>query len=55
MPRFKASGVKAYVDTAPDSWVLGESVIRDTAADKGEGVEFHSTSVRNPWTELFVS
>src|SRR5205823_14700927 len=55
IPRFKAAGVKAYVDKAADAWVLGESVLRDSAANNGEGIEFHATTVRNPWTELFVS
>jgi hypothetical protein len=53
-PRFKAAGVKAYVDQAPDAWVLGESVIRDAGANSGEGAEFHSTITRNPQMELFV-
>jgi hypothetical protein len=54
LPRFKAGGVKAYVDQAPDAWVLGESVLRDAGASSGEGVEFHSTIVRNSAVELFV-
>jgi hypothetical protein len=54
IPQFKAAGVRAYVDQAKDSWILGESVLRDANAAKDEGVEFHSTIVRSPWTELFV-
>jgi hypothetical protein len=54
LPRFKAAGVRAYVDRAPDSWVLGESVLRDNAASSGEGVEFHSVIVRNQTMELLV-
>lgn len=54
LPRFKAAGVKAYVDQAPDAWILGESVVRDAGASGGEGIEFHSTFVRNPAMELFV-
>ena len=54
LPRFKAAGVKAYVDHAPDAWVLGESVLRDAGASSGEGGEFHSTIVRNSAMELLV-
>jgi hypothetical protein len=54
LPRFKAAGVKAYVDQAGDAWVLGQSIVRDAAASSGEGIEFHSTIVRNPALELFV-
>ncbi len=43
LPRFKPAGVRAYVDVAQDSWVLGESVIKETnAAQNGEGIDFHS-------------
>jgi hypothetical protein len=54
LPRFKAAGVRAYVDLAPDSWVLSESVLRDSTASSGEGVEFHSVIVRNQTMELLV-
>jgi hypothetical protein len=54
LPRFKAGGIKAYVDQAPDSWILGQSVLRDAGASGGEGSEFHSTIVRNPAMELLV-
>jgi len=54
IPQFKAAGVRAYVDQAKDTWILGESALRDRAATQGEGVEFHSAIVRSPWTELFV-
>lgn len=54
LPRFKAAGVRAYVDLAPDAWILGESVLRDGAASSGEGIEFHSAIVRNPAMELLV-
>jgi hypothetical protein len=55
LPRFKAAGVKAYVDYAPDAWVLGESILRDPGASSGEGIEFHSTIVRTSEAELFVA
>jgi hypothetical protein len=54
LPRFKAAGVRAFVDRAPDAWILGESVIRDAAATSGEGIEFHSVIVRNQTMELLV-
>ncbi len=54
LPRFKAAGIRAYVDLAPDAWILGESVIRAADGPNGEGIEFHSTILRKPATELFV-
>lgn len=42
LPNFKPAGVRAYVDVAKDSWVLGESVIKASAAQNGEGIDFHS-------------
>ena len=54
LPRFKAAGVKAYVDQAPPAWVLGQSVLRGAGASGGEGFDFHSTIVRNPVMELLV-
>ena len=54
LPRYRAGGVRAYIDNAPDAWILGESVLRDSAAPSGEGIEFHSTIVRNPAMELLI-
>jgi hypothetical protein len=54
LPRFKAAGVRGYVDTAKDAWILGESVLRDLAATDGEGVAFHATLVRDAQSDLFV-
>ncbi len=54
LPRYKAAGVRAYVDHAADAWILGESVLRDSAASSGEGIEFHSTIVRNLAMELLI-
>jgi hypothetical protein len=46
LPRFKAAGVRAYVDHARDAWILGSSVVRGPQAAEGEGVAFHSTRPR---------
>jgi hypothetical protein len=54
LPRFKPAGVRAYVDNAPEAWIVGESVLRDAGTTTGEGIEFHPTVVRNPEMELFV-
>ena len=54
MPRFKAAGILALVDTSRDAWILGASVIRAGDASDGEGVDFHATRLVNPRTELFV-
>jgi len=54
IPRFKAAGIQAFVDTAKDAWILGSSLLRDSNAQNGEGVEFHSTRLINSRTELFA-
>ncbi len=54
LPRFKASGVRAFVDTAGDSWILGTSVIRSSTAIDGEGIEFHTTRLQNQKGDIFV-
>ncbi len=45
LPRFKPAGVRAYVDVAKGGWVLGESVIRNSGAENGDGIDFHSTKL----------
>lgn len=55
MPRFTASGVRAYVDTAPDAWIVGDSVIRDGAATEGPGLSLHATRLRNPKADMLVA
>lgn len=52
--RFRAAGVRAYVDHARDAWVLGEGVLRSGAAADGEGVELHTTRLRDPRGDLYV-
>jgi hypothetical protein len=54
LPRFKAAGVRGYVDSARDAWILGESVLRGKAATDGEGLAFHATRVRDAQSDLFV-
>ncbi len=54
LPRFKAAGVQAFVDTAKDAWVLGESVIRDADATDGEGVQFHATLLRGEKADIII-
>ena len=54
LPRFKAAGIQAFVDTAKDAWILGQSIIRDEAASNGEGVSVHSTRVRNQNSDMLV-
>jgi hypothetical protein len=53
--RFRAAGVRAFVDTAPDAWILGDGIIRAASAADGEGVTVNTTSVRDGDSELFVS
>ena len=54
LPRFKAAGIKAFVDKAKDTWILGESVLRNSTAKEGEGVEFHATLLQNQNADIFV-
>ena len=43
LERFRAAGIRLEVDWFDDTWVLGESVLRDQAAAAGLGVSFDST------------
>jgi hypothetical protein len=54
LPRFKAAGVRSYVDHARDTWILGASVVRGQQATGGEGVEFHATRPRNPLADQYI-
>lgn len=54
LPRFKAAGIQAFVDTAKDAWVLGESVIRNADATDGEGVQFHTTLLRGQNADIII-
>lgn len=54
LTRFKAAGIRAFVDTAKDSWILGESVIRHPAASGGEGVAFHATNLQAHKSDILV-
>lgn len=55
LPRFKAAGIRGWVDTATDAWVLGQSVLRDQVASEGEGSSYHATRLWNDELDLFVS
>jgi hypothetical protein len=54
MPRFRAAGVRAFVDTAAESWILGQGVLRSSSAPDGEGVDFHTARLEDPSVELRV-
>jgi hypothetical protein len=54
LPRFKAAGIRAFVDTARDIWILGESILRDPTITEGEGVEIHATRLQNQKADAFV-
>jgi hypothetical protein len=54
LPRFRAAGIRAIVDTAKDAWILGESVVRDSAATKGNGIVRHSTRLHDRSADRFV-
>ena len=54
LPAFKAAGVRALVDTAKDAWILGESMLRDSAVTESTGVELHATRLRNQFADRLV-
>lgn len=54
LPRFKPAGVRAYVDTGRDVWVLGRSVVRAAGATEGEGIDRHATVLRGLLADAFV-
>jgi hypothetical protein len=54
LPRFKAAGIRAFVDTAKGGWILGQSVIRSAAATDAEGIEFNVTRLQDPDADLLV-
>lgn len=54
IPRFRAAGVRAFVDTAADSWILGQGVLRGMDAADGEGVAFHSLRLESETAETLV-
>lgn len=43
LERFRAAGIRLEVDWFDDTWVLDESVIRDSAVEAGLGVNFDGT------------
>jgi hypothetical protein len=55
LPRFKAAGVRAYVDMARDAWILGASVVRGSQAAEGEGVDFHATRPRSLAADQYIA
>jgi hypothetical protein len=54
LDHFKAAGVRAYIDTARDTWILGSSVVRVPDASAGEGVDYHATLVRVPLADQYI-
>lgn len=54
LPRFKPAAIRAYVGSARDAWVLGESLLRRGDATDGEGVAFHAPVLRDPRSDMFV-
>jgi hypothetical protein len=54
LPRFKAAGIQAFVDTAKDAWILGDSVIRSRDVSEGEGAGYHATRLQSQNVNLFL-
>jgi hypothetical protein len=54
LPRFRAAGIRAFVDTAPPSWILGQGVVRSSDASDGEGADFHTLELRGATGENLV-
>jgi hypothetical protein len=55
LPRFRAAGVRGIVDTAKDSWILGESVIRDESPAEENGLVRRATRLRDASADRFVA
>ncbi|MDR5748847.1 hypothetical protein QCE73_37340 [Caballeronia sp. LZ029] len=54
LQRFKAAGIRAYVDTARPAWILGEGILRSADAKEGPGIASDSTTLRSTTDDLFV-
>jgi hypothetical protein len=54
LTRYKAAGVRVFVDIAPDVWILGTSVIRSPTATEGAGIESQTMRLQHPNAESFV-
>jgi hypothetical protein len=54
MPRFKAAGIRFFLDSAKDAWTLGASVLRGAEAAEGEGVEYHAMLLQHPRADMLV-
>lgn len=54
LPRFRAAGIRAFVATAPESWILGQGVVRAAAASDGEGIDFHPLRLQSGAGENLV-
>lgn len=54
LPRFRAAGVRAFVDVTPEAWILGESILRDPDATDGDGITHRAAVVRDPRSDRFV-
>lgn len=54
LPRFRGAGIRAFVDTAAESWIVGQGVIRAAAATDGEGIDFHTTRLENQSGEVLA-
>ena len=53
--RFRGAGMQAFVDSARDSWILGESLLRTQEAADGPGVQTLATRLLDWQAELVVS
>jgi hypothetical protein len=54
LPRFRAAGIRAFVDTAAESWIVGQGVLRASAATDGEGIDFHTTLLESQTGDVLV-
>jgi hypothetical protein len=52
--RVRPAGVRAFVDMAPDDWILGDGVLRSAAATEGRGVDHALTTVHVPGSDRFL-
>ncbi len=54
LPRFKAAGIRSFVQPAQRSWTLGSGVLRSGTARWGEGVATDGTHLADPYADTLV-
>jgi hypothetical protein len=54
LPRFKAAGIRAFVEPAPNAWRLGAATLRAFTARRGDGIASDATVLSDPYRDTLV-